>query len=159
MKITVESTDQCTVLNFSGQLNESSTSLQDIAVDPTHELHLRVKNVTAINSVGIRQFQIWISKIQCQKIRVFQCPKNFVFQLNMVKDFLPPRAIIESFYVPYFSEISGEERSILVNREIEYIKTEKGIVLNLPIIMDKNSNPMELDIVKEKYFRFLEFYS
>lgn len=150
--------DQCTTISITGSLNEYSSALDEVDVNPEFDLNIDLKGVTAINSLGVRNFNAWIHKIKCAKLRLFYCPRSFITQLNLIDDFVPEKAEIESFFVPYFSEKSGEEANALFTKYLEYKKVDGAIVLNLPVMLDSQGEKMDLDIMRDQYFRFLNKY-
>lgn len=150
--------DKCTTIQLKGSLNEYSSALDGVDVNPNFDLNIELKDLQAINSLGIRNFQTWIFKVKCKRMRLFYCPRAFVNQLNLVEGFLPDKAEIESFFVPYFSEITGEDASVLFTKFLEYKKVGDSIVMNFPQMYDRENNKMELDVFKDQYFRFLEKY-
>lgn len=157
LKFNVE--DNCTILQLKGDLNEYSSALDNVVVNPAFDLHIDLKDLTAINSLGIRNFISWIHKVECQRLRVFFCPRVFVVQLNMVDGFLPKKAEIESFFVPYYSEVSGEDAMVLFTKYLEYKKEDGKTVLKIPTVHDSQGVKMELDVFLDQYFRFLDTYN
>jgi len=110
-------------------------------------------DVKGINSCGIREWIRWITPFSHLSLIYKNCPKIVVDQINMVDGFLPINGFVESFYVPYYSDENDEEKHILFSYGKEF--TEKG--LQLPNqILDSKSKPMELDVIENKYFRFLQ---
>lgn len=111
-------------------------------------------SVTGINSCGIREWIRWITPYRDSSTMHFRnCPKIIVDQINMVDGFLPTNAFVESFYVPYYSDETDEEKHILFSYGVEY--NETGI--HYPnSILDSKNQPMEIDVIESKYFRFLQ---
>lgn len=157
LKFNVE--DNCTIIQLKGDLNEYSSALNAVVVNPAYDLHIDLRDLAAINSLGIRDFVGWIHKVQCQRLRFFFCPRIFIVQLNMIDGFLPKKAEIESFFVPFYSEVSGEESMVLFTKYLEYNKVEGKTVLKIPIVHDSQGLKMELDVFLDQYFRFLDIYS
>ncbi len=151
--------DKTTTILLKGSLNEYSSALDGVEVNAQFDLNLDLKDLTSINSLGIRNFHAWIYSIECQRLRLFHCPRVFVNQLNLVDGFLPPKTEIESFFVPYFSEKSGEETSVLFTKFLEYKSVAGKTQISFPKISDSLGNPMELDVLEDTYFRFLDAYS
>lgn len=156
LKFNVE--DNCTIIQLKGALNEYSSALDGVVVNPSFDLHIDLKDLTAINSLGIRNFIKWSRKVECQRLRLFFCPRTFVIQMNMVDGFLPKKAEIESFFVPYYSEANGEDSMVLFTKYLEYKKEDGKVVLNIPTVYDSKGEKMELDVFVDQYFRFLEIY-
>ncbi|WP_413292810.1 hypothetical protein ACLSU7_15460 [Bdellovibrio sp. HCB185ZH] len=151
--------DKTTTISLKGSLNEYSSALNGVEVNPQFDLNLDLKDLVSINSLGIRNFHSWIYSIECQRLRLLHCPRVFVHQLNLVSGFLPPKAEIESFFVPYFSEASGEEVSVLFTKFLEYKIVDGNVKISFPKVTDSKGNPMELDVLEEAYFKFLGAYS
>lgn len=108
--------------------------------------------VKGINSCGIREWIRWISPFPNTPMVYKNCPKVIVDQINMVDGFLPVNALVESFYVPYYCDESEEEKHVLFIYGKEF--SEKG--MNYPAeVLDSKNNPMEIDVIENKYFRFL----
>ena len=106
-----------------------------------------------INSCGIREWINWMGTIKSVKIKLIECPKIIVDQINMVQGFISKNALVESFYVPYFNEEAGTEKNVLFSLGKEYTNSE----INFPKeITDESGRPMELDVIESKYFKFLK---
>ncbi len=118
------------------------------------EVNLDLEGVTAINSVGIREWIKWIKAFPTSlKLSVRHCPKIIVDQINMVAGFLPDGTIIESFYVPYYSDASGDERMVLFMNGKEFNGSE---VTPPSEVKDDSGEVMEIDVIEAKYFKFLK---
>jgi anti-anti-sigma regulatory factor len=108
--------------------------------------------VTAINSVGIREWIKWTKALPAGcKMTVRNCPKIIVDQINMVLGFLPAGTVVESFYVPYYSEASGNEKMVLFLNGREF----KDGKVSPPDVNDEGGQPMEMDVIESKYFKFV----
>lgn len=158
LELSLRVEDQCTTLILSGSLNEYSSALDKVDVNPQYDLNLDLKNLAVINSVGIRNFTQWIHRVRCRRLRFYYCPRAFVHQMNMVERFLPEKAEIESFFVPYYSETSGEASFVLFTKFLEYKKIGGELHLKPPEIFDSMGNKMEMDVFRDQYFRFLAKY-
>jgi hypothetical protein len=120
-----------------------------------------LKEVKAINSVGIREWLNWIRPLsEKAKIELFNCPKALVFQLNMVEGFLPKGGVVKSFFVPFFCEKCDREENILftLGKEIEAAGGNYAVKFN---IQDANlckepACEMAMDATEAKYFQFLK---
>lgn len=110
-------------------------------------------DVNSINSCGIREWIKWLMPFAQVQVIYRNCPKIIVDQINMVDGFLPNTAMVESFYVPYYSDDSGEEKHVLFS----YGKQFDDNGLRYPDnIVDSKGQPMEVDVIESKYFRFLQ---
>ena len=100
-------------------------------------------------------------EIGCKQCTAHSLTKNIVEfndnpvvdQINMVQGFLPATGKVISFFVPFYNEDSGSEKSILFSYGREY--TEEG-VSKTPDVLDDAGKPMEMDVVEAKYFKFLK---
>lgn len=93
-----------------------------------------------------------MTTLQKEKITLTHCPKVFIDQVNMVKGFLPGNCVIESFYVPYYSEQTSQEKKILFQKNVNF--PEKKINYN-PKTVGNDGVIYEIDIIPGKYFKFL----
>lgn len=150
--------DKCTTIQLQGSLNEYSSALDGVVVNPSFDLNVDLKGVKAINSLGVRNFHAWVKNIKCQRLRFFYCPRVFINQLNLVSGFLPDKAEIESFFVPYFSEATGEDAMVLFTKYLEYKKEDGKVTVKVPEHFDSQGNKMELDAFADQYFKFLDTY-
>ncbi len=158
LKITTDLIDETVLLTLQGSLNEYSSELHEVEVHHAYDLSLDLRYLTAINSIGIRNFQNWINKVQSKRIIFLRCPRNFVHQLNMVHGFLPSRSEIRSFYVTYFSEATGAEIEKLFVRDIDYEVVHGECVIKAAEVRDAYGNLMEIDDIKGQFFKFLKVY-
>lgn len=117
-------------------------------------LDLYLGDIRSINSCGIREWIKWIQGAgPAARLTYHECPKIIVDQINMVQGFLPTNGRVDSFYVPFYSEASGMDKSVLFKRGQEYSDTGD---VSVPVVKDDKGNEMELDVVEGKYFKFLK---
>src|SRR5258708_1376115 len=115
---TKENGRDCLIIQ--GNVDEDATFSQT-KVEGT-EVTVDLLGVTAINSVGIREWIKWTKSFPAGcKLIVRNCPKIIVDQINMVLGFLPPGTFVESFFVPYYSEASGAEKMVLFVNGKEFV--------------------------------------
>lgn len=115
------------------------------------EMHLG--QVKGINSCGIREWIKWVGTSGGAKVTYHECPKVIVDQINMVQGFLPTGGKVESFYVPYYSDEAGSEKTVLFRYGQEF--TDNAV--NPPAeVKDPEGNEMEMDVVEAKYFKFIK---
>ena len=152
----IEKSDQAGVLTliFEGQIDEDA-SFEGYPLT-TKEVVLELEKVAAINSCGIREWVKWIkSSTPGSKVVLRNCPKVIVDQINMVAGFLPENGIVDSFYVPYYCESSGNEKMVLFRRGAEF--TPGGDLKPPSGIKDEETGEaMEMDVIEAKYFKFLK---
>jgi anti-anti-sigma regulatory factor len=144
---------QDTIVTLVGHIDEDAVfSSIDIAAAP--KVVVDMDGVSAINSCGIREWVKWIRTANATAAITFRkCPKVIVDQINMVEGFLPKSAKVESFYVPYFADASGNEKMILFRDGTEF----KGSEVHAPKdVKDDDGEPMEMDVIEAKYFKFLQ---
>lgn len=114
---------------------------------------LDLEKVSAINSVGIREWIKWVKAFPATvQLSVRKCPKIIVDQINMVAGFLPPGTKIESFFVPYYADSSGSEKMVLFENGKEF---KDGQVNPPEEVKDDSGEVMEMDVIEAKYFKFL----
>lgn len=140
-------------LKVAGQVDEDA-NFQPVDVGASKEVVLDLDAVTAINSVGIREWIKWVKAFPASvKLSVRKCPKIIVDQINMVAGFLPPGTTIESFYVPYYADATGSEKMVLFTNGKEFT----GGNLQAPAeVKDDSGEAMEMDVIEAKYFKFLK---
>lgn len=155
MSFSIKSIPQgsATVLVISGDLNEDANFSSD-SVAAGQPIVLDLEGVTSINSVGIREWIKWIKTLpESPPLTVRKCPKIVIDQVNMIAGFLPVKTIIESFFVPYFSETTNNEKMVLFEKDKHFT----GAELTPPeSVNDDAGNPMEMDVIAAKYFKFLK---
>lgn len=147
------------ILNFEGAIDEDATFP---AVEPEKyaKLVLDLNGISAINSVGIREWMEWIKPIAAKlSIRLKNCPKAMVFQFNMVEGFLPQGSVVESFYVPFYCEkCDKEENALFVVGKDVVVEGGSAKVKFDPKSQLKCTNAdceLEMDVTEAKYFQFL----
>lgn len=142
------------VFEFSGHIDEDA-QFNGLDFGQAEEFKINLEKVSAINSCGIREWIKWIRTApESSKIVYSNCPKVIVDQINMVAGFLPDNAKVESFYVPYYSEDSGNEKMILFREGQEF----DGSEVKAPdeIKDEETGDMMEMDVIEAKYFKFLK---
>ncbi len=138
-------------LEMAGHIDENST-FPDIQSTKKSIIEIDLGGIKALNSLGIRSWIKWINGNSKVDFVFENCPKVVVDHCNMISSFLPKKAKVKSFFVPYYSQESGEERNVLLRYGVDYddkeVRTPKGIV-------DSLNNPMEIEFVESKYYKFL----
>lgn len=151
-KMAQEKEGEVLKLSIDGHIDEES-AFEALPLEGVSSLVVDLGKVTAINSVGIREWIKWSKGLSSvPSISIENCPKVVVDQVNMVAGFLPPNAKMESFFVPYYSDESGEEVMVLFKRGEHF--DDNGV--NAPEgLKDSEGNEMEIDVIEAKYFKFL----
>ncbi|PWU14840.1 MAG: hypothetical protein C5B49_12600 [Bdellovibrio sp.] len=116
------------------------------------KIDLHLADIKSINSCGIREWIKWIGATAAA-VTYHECPKIIVDQINMVQGFLPGRATVNSFFVPFYCEESSSEKSYLFRLGHEFNSNGD---LKIPIVKDDQGHVMEMDVVEAKYFKFLK---
>ncbi len=150
--IKIDKTGTAAKVQISGVIDEDVDFNPHNLVGAT-SVELQLGSVKGINSCGIREWIKWIGTAGPATITYHECPKIIVDQINMVQGFLPATGKVISFFVPFYNEDSGSEKSILFSYGREY--TEEG-VSKTPDVLDDAGKPMEMDVVEAKYFKFLK---
>ena len=158
LKIETQTLGNTTLLNLEGYFNELAVLPQ---INPTSLLRLEINfaNVSYINSAGIGIWVRWIDDIEKRasegfEILLTECPRAIVSQLANVMGFLSKRAVVGSFFVPYFSEETDECRDVLFRLGHEYRLGQPNRILP-PHVLDSKGNVMAPDVEPTKYFAFL----
>lgn len=140
-------------VQIKGHIDEDAI-LSNIDYEGASQVNLDLQDVTAINSCGIREWIKWVKSAPngC-KIVYKNCPKIIVDQINMVAGFLPDNGVVESFYVPYYNEDSGNEKMILFKSGAEF---KGGEIFPPAAVKDESGQEMEMDVIEAKYFKFLK---
>lgn len=126
------------------------------------EIHMNLKNATYMNSVGVKHWVNWASKIPAGvKVILKRCPSMIANQASMVVGFLPANFSIETFFAPFVCpECEGE--TLVELKSGEHYKMAEGadpywFSLPEPICGKCPTSPkLETDFLPEKLFRFLK---
>ena len=97
------------ILYISGRIDDTFRETAE-KLPLTGELNINLKDLISINSSGIREWVVQMTKRSAAVVYLFECPKPLIDQANMVKDFIPANARIMSFYVPYYNEENETEK-------------------------------------------------
>ncbi len=159
-KSTLKSDGGVLKLAFEGMIDED-VAFPQVELKDYKAIHLDLQGIKAINSVGIREWLDWIRPLSEKlQIHLFNCPKTIVFQFNMVEGFLPPKSLVESFYVPFFCEKCDREENVLVKPGREVTAVGNSIKIDFggkpPAKCDKPQCELEMDVTEGKYFQFLK---
>ena len=135
-----------------GNIDEDAVFVP-IQTTEVNKVRFDFSKVETINSCGVREWIKVITSIQPGKTIIYAGAPHFIVdQMNMVLNFLPKAAIVESIYVPYFCE-ACENQSLVLFQKGKELDNRK---LNAPAIKcEKCKESMEMDVIEAKYFRFL----
>ena len=145
------------LVRLSGPITEVA-DFMPVKFKTSVEVEVDLAEVTALNSVGIREFSTWANGLENKILRFSHCPKFFVDQLNMVANMIPARSKVLSFYVPYYSARAETERMVLFRKGLEFDVIDGKVQLNFPEVNFDDGSPMEIDVIPHRYFRFLDLY-
>jgi hypothetical protein len=158
MKITKK--DKHFIIALDGAIGES-TPLFTTPISDATEITLDMKDVTYINSVGVKEWIIWTNRIpKTVTAKMTNCPFVIANQASMVVGFVTPNLRIESFKAPYLCNGCGTEEQVLFTRgkEFEYAKPPEHRQINIPEnrpCPKCRKSDMEPDFIPEKVFNFL----
>lgn len=108
------------------------------------------KNVTSINSLGVRNWVNFLKEIPGTEIFYQECPPLIVRQLNMVPSFLAHAKVL-SVFVPYVCDNCETESLVLL--ESSSFHNKNSIPETKPCESCKKGE-MELDGHPQQYFAF-----
>jgi hypothetical protein len=120
---------------------------------PSGQVKFDLGNVRTINSCGVREWILWISKLKINPI-YYNCPQSVVMQFNMVKEILANNVKVESFQIPAYCETCAEQK-IFVLRSGKEFTPGKKLDYELPKCEKEGCN-IESDVDFESYFYFIE---
>jgi hypothetical protein len=110
--------------------------------------------VKGLNSVGTRSWCAWLKDIKhTTKIVIEKAPVIYVKSFNQVKHSYPDNAQILSFVVPYFSDANDERKDVIFKFNENF---NNNGPTTLPKVVDSKGVEMEMDVIPEAYFAFLE---
>jgi len=137
---------------MAGSIDEDADFTQ-LSLAGVSQIEIEMSGLKSINSCGIREWIKWMSTAPAANINFNQCPKVIVDQINMVDGFLPGNAKVQSFFVPYYNDDSGSEKNVLFRYGNEFSDSS----VNPPAeVKDDEGNPMEMDVIESKYFKFIK---
>ena len=149
LNVIVTKDDSGTKVVLEGQINEDSdfSALENLKGDT---LILNLKNITHINSCGIRDWvEVQKNSFQFNKVIYQECPQVIIEQMNIVSGFIHKNGSIESFYAPYYNEAKDEEVKILLT-------PDEVVSSKAPVKKDQDGNELEFDDIEVQYFSFLK---
>lgn len=151
-----------TVFSFSGPIDEH-TVFPDVEVNGESQLTIDLNDVTYINSIGIKSWIQWIVPLgDAGSLELRRCPKSIIFQANMVKNFLPNKAQVSSFYLPLFCEGCDKEDSVLLSTASDLKKEGDSVVITADLSKSSSCEcgpeecQVEPDVILKKYLRFYQ---
>jgi anti-anti-sigma regulatory factor len=139
------------LVRLAGSIEESVNFEQLIGPVPS-ELHVNVKEVPRINSVGVKAWIRYFQSLATQgkKLRFLECSTAIVEQINLISNFACG-GIVESIFVPFSCMKCNSEL-------VGLFKTDdlKKLQLKLPELKcSKCAGKAVFDDIPEEYFGFL----
>jgi len=139
--------------SLSGVINEFA-KFQPLFDYEGPQIILNLKDVSRINSTGVREWINAIEKIS-DDIEIFfeDCPPVVVYQMTMIPNFTA-RAKVLTVYAPYYCTECGHQEDILI--KMEGFSLDDGLPdVKCPSCREAE---MEFDDDEESYFYFMELY-
>ncbi len=141
------------VVMVSGSFDEYC-NFDDVDLDIQMKVDVNLKNVTFINSPGVRNWINFIHDVSLSREVTFvECPTIVMEQFFMIYDF-GGKGEIKTFYVPYYCSKCDESSEILVLSE-DYLK-EKIDLEDMGVKCSKCNEPMEIEEEIDKYEMLFE---
>ncbi len=148
-EIKVNLTQEGTVLDFIGDMDQSFQFPRPDAIEGK-VIILDFSQLKLINSLGVRNFIVFIRALSAEKIIYRACSCLMVNQFNMVKNMITEQVFVESFYAPYYAPLSHEEMEMLIYSN----EVQSGIAPKR--LHPKTGEELEFDDLDERYFFFLK---
>lgn len=141
-------------LTLSGAIDEDAKLPDPAGLQSSSEVVIDVGGIQAVNSCGVREWVKWVKAMPpSAKLIYVNSPKIIVDQMNMIGGLLPKGSTVKSFYVPYFCENCKLSHSILFTEGKEF--QGKSAQAPAEVQCPKCKQPMEMDVIEAKYFKFL----
>lgn len=139
-----------TFVEISGAIDERA---QFAEVKPGENMTINLEGVDFINSVGTRAWCLWLQRFRAPTtITVVRAPVMMVKSFSSVKGFLTDRCVVQSFYIPFYSEKTGERKDFLMVRGTHFGDGD----IKFPELKDSSGVLMEMDVIPELYLGFVK---
>jgi len=134
------------VVHLDGALDEHG-ELPKVSAAPA--IRVNLDKLLYINSIGVRKWIRWMQELaDAGVIYLEYCPVILIKSICSIKGMLGPNVRIESFYVPYYNEISDERKNVLFVRGTHFF--DDGRITPPP------PQGLEMDVIEDIYFSFLK---
>lgn len=135
-------------MHLSGMLNEKAV-LPRLDHD---KMLLDLEGLTGINSSGVMRWLKWLNEHRFKTLTLVKCPEPAVHMFSLVAGALPTNLAVDSFYVPFLHEPSGDRRNILfrIGRDFD----EQGRLL-VPLKRAIDGKEYQIDSSPDQYFNFI----
>lgn len=151
LNVVKEQTGSALIVRLVGSIEESA-SFEKLLGTPAPEMHIYCKEVSRINSVGVKG---WIkyfldAKEKGSRLKFFECSPAIVEQINLISNFTAGGQV-ESIYIPYSCQQCRAELLGLCKAE-----DAKRMISGVPSLKcSKCGGTAEFDDIPEEYFNFL----
>lgn len=142
-------------LAIEGKIDEDAI-LDEMNQIPVRKVFIHLGKLQSINSSGIRKWINWMASFEDREIFIQEAPRFFIDQANMVSEFLTLKTKVVSFYLPFFSEKTEEEKSVLVDTKSAL---SSGQFQMPEDVKDSKGELMEVDVNLSKYLAFTKNHS
>jgi hypothetical protein len=140
-----------------GSLNEHANFPKALAGIETLKLDLR--GVDFMNSVGITVWLRWLKESLALNPKISFEFSGVPYFLNRVfseiKGMVPPKFKIKSLFVPYYCKPCDKNQTRLFTEGEEYEIQPRLSLVPPMVTCAKCRGPMEMDVIKEKFFSTL----
>lgn len=148
------------LIKFIGSMDENM-KLNQIQLKDGGTIIFDLGEVTRINSIGIREWIIWINRNAANHKIIFRnCPRAIIDQANLVPGFLPPAAVIESFHIPFacFDCNTSDTRIMQMGKDFVLTPLSSGLTIHMPSAPQcpNCGKQMVFDAIEQTYFQFLK---
>lgn len=129
------------------------TDLNGLIGRDFQEIRVHAREVTRINSMGIKNWRNFFHALRCEAVRVrfLELPPELVSQMNFVSYFVE-LSEIESMCVPFFC--SACNKTTLKAYSLDEVRRISGDLPAQPC--ESCGQPANFDEIPEEYFSFLE---
>lgn len=143
----IQENDDGIIVVFKGKLDERSdlTPLESLSGNVTFDL----AGIWMITSVGVNIWIRFMDKLDplVQSLTFVKCSLVVVFQLSLMRSFRG-RAVVESFYAPYYNTATqDEEERLLTTADLADLAT--------PPTFSVEGGDLTFDDIPERFFAFL----
>jgi anti-anti-sigma regulatory factor len=154
LTVSVERTADGDLVSLSGEVDDQAT-LSDLVDQLASHVMVDLGGVRFINSVGVREWIVFLSALADRKVRVVlrNCSEPMVHQMSMVVE-ARGSAEVESFHAPYLCDDCASERSLVlpVAPHLEALRARKVPAQTCPDC----GGTMHFDDFPNRYLLFLE---
>jgi hypothetical protein len=155
----IDNSDGGCSIHFSGEIDETA-DFHKIDLPKVKHLVIDLKGLRLLNSSGLRSWVLWTRTLTIPLITIRNCPSVAVLQMNVLDGFLPMRAVIESFELPYLCESCGQEQRLWAQRGKDFMERmgdkAEWTKFEEEIPCPKCGKKAALDVLPLRYFSFLK---